>query len=93
MAKRTKSKLEPTLYHNSKLDKSLLLSAKFTYEVEVYRLSNNAYGIEDSKFISADKWIADSTEVVTKGDVRFKRLQRLIAAPEKWLIENNYTKT
>lgn len=92
MAKQSKSKLEPTLYYNSKLDKSLLLSPKFTYEVEVYRLWEKGFALEDSKHIMTSKFEKDITEVITKSDLRFKRYQRLVAAPEKWLNDNNYIK-
>lgn len=90
MAKQSKSKKLDEWYYNSKEDRSLLLSSKFTYEVEVYKYIENSFNLEDSKYIQSTECCQDGKEVFTKEGVRFRKVQTLIAAPKKWLEENNY---
>lgn len=78
------------MYYNSKLDRCLLLSPKFVYDVEIYRHGERSYSLEDSKYISSTEYTSDSTKQTVKEGVRLKTVTTMVAAPKKWLEEKGY---
>lgn len=91
MAKSSKDK--PVEWYNSKLDIGLLLANKFIYAVDIYRYGERSFNLEESKFITSTTASPDEVvKVFVKEGVRFKSVQQMVAAPENWLLKNNYVK-
>jgi len=70
---------------------SLFVSDTFVYDVDIYKLEPGRYNLEDSKTISVKTHSPEATNYFTKDNVKFRRETVLIAAPIKWLTDNNYT--
>lgn len=72
-------------------ERSLLSTAKFVYDVEIFRFGERSYNLEDSKFIQTSTYSKDTVEVFEKDKIRFKKVVTLISAPESWLVKNKFT--
>lgn len=89
MAKRSRSK-KPITQHFTKGEVVLTLATKFVYEIEIYKTLPGSYNLEDSKYLESGTYQKDSVEAFIKDNVRFRKHCTLVAAPESWLIKNNF---
>lgn len=77
-------------FEQASTGKILACHTLFVYIYEVYKSSPGYFNLEDSKTIQSATYIKDSVDRQTKGKTTFRITTTLIAAPEKWLLENNY---
>lgn len=69
---------------------SLSVSKTFIYEVDIFRITDKSFNLEESKYVSSAKFSEDVKESFVKDEVNFKRDTKLISAPIEWLKEKGY---
>lgn len=77
-------------FEQASTGRTLACHTLFVYIHEVYKSSPGYFNLEDSKTIQSATFIKDSVERYTKGIYVYRITVTLIAAPEKWLLENHY---
>jgi hypothetical protein len=86
MARRVKEKRKVFC----KDDVKLSLQNTFIYEITIFKTIYRSYNLQDTRTVETKKHSKDKVTVFYKKKVRYTRYTQLKAAPEWWLVENNY---
>ncbi len=68
----------------------LLEHAEFVYNIDLYKISTNSFGLADSRTVAHKKYIPNTREVRVEDGVRYEKETLLIAAPKDWLDKNKF---
>jgi hypothetical protein len=84
---------ERRVFTHKNTQEVLLCHTSFVYNIEVYKMQPRLYNLEDSKTMSSKTFLKDTTVYTHKKDILYKQHTTLVAAPQSWLLSNNYIET